>query len=62
MRSGLQQLFGPKRLEEEELDDAGALWLYDEVKALHISDLNARAMSDTMTEVSNRMLPLLRCC
>jgi hypothetical protein len=28
MRSGLQQLFGPQRLEVEELDDAGALWLY----------------------------------
>ena len=40
-RSGLQQLFGPKRLEEEELDDADAQWLYDDVKALHIRDVNA---------------------
>ncbi len=55
MRWVLQQLFGPKRLEE---DDADALWLYDEVKKLHNSDLNARAM----TEVSHRMLPLALCC
>jgi hypothetical protein len=32
MRRLLQRLFGPKRLEAEELDDAGALWLYDQVK------------------------------
>ena len=35
-------------LEEEELDDADALWLYDKAKKLHNSDLihlNARAMS-----------------
>ena len=55
MRSGLQQLFGPKRLEDEELHDADALWLYDKVKTLHNSDLNARIM----TEVSHRTL--LRC-
>jgi hypothetical protein len=53
-RSGLQQLFGPRRLEEEELDDADALWLYEKAKKLHNSDLNARAM----TEVSHRTLPL----
>ena len=52
-RSGLQQLFGPRRLEEEELDDADALWVYEKAKKLHNSDLNARAM----TEVSHRMLP-----
>ena len=33
-------------LEEEELDDADALWLYDKVKKLHNSDLNARAVSE----------------
>ena len=54
VRWELQQLFGPQRLEEEELDDVGALWLYEKAKKLHNSDLNARAMS----EVSHRMLPL----
>ena len=44
----LMQLFGPRRLGG--LDDADALWLYDEVKTLHNSDLNARIM----TEVSHR--------
>ena len=58
MRRLLQRLFGPKRLEAEELDDAGALWLYEKVKTLHNSDLNARVM----TEVSHRTLPPLRCC
>ena len=42
-----------KRLEDEELDDADALWLYEKVKTLHNSDLNARIM----TEVSHRTLP-----
>ena len=49
----VMQFFGSRRLEA--LDDADALWLYNVVRKLHNSDLNARLMS----EVSRlrRMLP-----